>query len=51
MTIAQLGKSTNDVLVCGVERNNQIYIPTGDFELKAGDMLSFVAPAKRFLIS
>ena len=47
MTIAQLGKSTNDVLVCGVERNNQIYIPTGDFELKAGDMLSFVAPAKK----
>ena len=47
MTIAQLGKSTNDVLVCGVERNNQIYIPTGDFELKSGDMLSFVAPAKK----
>ncbi|WP_308618879.1 Trk system potassium transporter TrkA [uncultured Eubacterium sp.] len=47
MTIAQLGKSTNDVLVCGVERNNQIYIPTGDFELKAGDMLSFAAPAKK----
>ncbi|WP_294776290.1 Trk system potassium transporter TrkA [uncultured Eubacterium sp.] len=47
MTLAQLGKSTNDVLICGVERNKQIYIPTGDFELKAGDMISFVAPAKK----
>ena len=47
MTLAQLGKSTNDVLICGVERDKQIYIPTGDFELKAGDMISFVAPAKK----
>lgn len=47
MTLAQLGKSTNDVLICGVEREKQIYIPTGDFELKAGDMISFVAPAKK----
>lgn len=47
MTLAQLGKSTSDVLICGVERDKQIYIPTGDFELKAGDMISFVAPAKK----
>ena len=47
MTLAQLGKGTNDVLICGVERDKQIYIPTGDFELKAGDMISFVAPAKK----
>lgn len=47
MILAQLGKSTNDVLICGVERDKQIYIPTGDFELKAGDMISFVAPAKK----
>ena len=47
MTLAQLGKSTNDVLICGVERDKQIYIPTGDFELKAGVMISFVAPAKK----
>lgn len=47
MTLAQLGKSTNDVLICGVERDKQIYIPTGDFELKEGDMISFVAPAKK----
>lgn len=47
MTLAQLGKSTNDVLICGVERDKQIYIPTGDFELKSGDMISFVAPAKK----
>ncbi len=47
MTLAQLGKSTNDVLICGVERDKQIFIPTGNFELKAGDMISFVAPAKK----
>lgn len=46
MTIKELGNSTENVLVCAVERSNNIVIPTGDFTLKAGDMISFISPAK-----
>lgn len=46
MTVAQLGQMTDDVLVCAVERDNRIFIPSGDFELKTGDAMSFVAPSK-----
>lgn len=34
------------VLVCAVERRGKIYIPTGEFVLEAGDVISFVAPPK-----
>lgn len=44
MSIAEIGRSTKDVLICAVERKNQIYIPSGDFQLLAGDAISFVAP-------
>lgn len=33
-----------DVLVCGVERGTETYIPGGNFELKSGDLVSIVAP-------
>lgn len=47
MTIAHLGKSiANKVLVCFVERAGKIYIPSGDFILKSGDIISFVASRK-----
>ena len=32
-----------DVLVCGVERENDAFIPRGDFVLKGGDLVSIVA--------
>ena len=32
-----------DVLVCGVERNNEAFIPRGDFVLKSGDYISIIA--------
>ena len=32
-----------DVLVCGVERENEAFIPGGDFVLKGGDLVSIVA--------
>ena len=32
-----------DILVCGVERGEEVYIPSGDFILKAGDLVSIVA--------
>ncbi len=39
-------KISCDVLVCGVERGNQAFIPSGDFVLKAGDFISIVASIK-----
>jgi len=33
-----------DVLVCAVEREDEVYIPKGDFVLKAGDKISVTAP-------
>lgn len=51
-TLAQLGSSPdNDVLICAVERNQEIYIPGGSFALQSGDVVSFIATmpdARRF---
>ena len=52
MTIAQIGSNYNDVLICAVERNKELCIPGGDFQMEQGDIVSFVAPrvaAKTFL--
>lgn len=47
MTIAQLGSQiTNNILICAVERNNEITIPSGGFTLKSGDIISFVSTNK-----
>jgi len=47
MTIAHLGQHiTNDILICAVERNGEVYIPSGNFELAAGDVISYVASNK-----
>ena len=32
-----------DILVCGVEREEKVFIPGGDFVLKSGDIVSIVA--------
>ena len=32
---------SGDVLVCAVEREKQIFIPDGNFELHQGDVVSF----------
>lgn len=43
-TIASLGKDVFcDILVCAIERNGQVYIPSGNFVIKAGDIISFTA--------
>ena len=43
-TIASIGKTyAKDILICAVERMGQISIPSGNFELKSGDYISFVA--------
>ena len=47
MTIADLGRDiTNDILICAIERQNEVYIPSGAFILHEGDIISFVAPRR-----
>ncbi len=47
MTISHLGMNiTNDILICAVERDNEITIPSGSFELHKGDIISFAATRK-----
>lgn len=41
-----VGKLGCDVLVCGVERESETFIPHGDFTLLAGDYISVLVPLK-----
>ena len=44
LSLAYLGKNiTNDILICAVERNGEVYMPNGDFVLHSGDVVSFVS--------
>lgn len=43
--IAELGKEkiTENVLICAVQRGEEVIIPTGDFVFEQGDVISFVS--------
>ncbi|MBO5007646.1 MAG: Trk system potassium transporter TrkA [Clostridia bacterium] len=42
--VADMAKRINcDILVCGVERGDKVFIPGGNFILKSGDLVSIVA--------
>ncbi len=44
LKIIDIGLKLNcDILVCGVERGEETFIPGGDFVLKTGDLISIVA--------
>ena len=46
-TVAYLGSNyTNDLVIVGVERGDEVTIPNGAFELASGDIISFVATRK-----
>ncbi|MBR6484261.1 MAG: Trk system potassium transporter TrkA [Clostridiales bacterium] len=46
-TIAYIGQNiTNDILICAVEREGKVTIPSGGFELASGDIISFVSTRK-----
>ncbi len=53
--IVRIGKEVDfldKILICAVERGDEVYIPSGDFRIEGGDIVSFVAPrlqAKEFL--
>lgn len=57
MTIADLGRAlgkniADNILICAVERDRDIHIPSGNFRIQNGDLISFVASrasAKAFL--
>ena len=53
ITVERVGKEiTNNLLICAVQRDGNIFIPSGKFILRAGDVVSFVASreeAKSFL--
>jgi len=53
LPISQLGKAvSHKVLICAVERDGEVYIPSGNFILEEGDIISYVANrkvAKQFL--
>lgn len=44
-TIAALGKNnlSRNVLICAVERDGEVIIPSGDYQFAEGDLVSFVA--------
>ena len=45
-------KLAENILICAVERNGEVHIPSGNFRLVAGDKVSFIASskdAKKFL--
>lgn len=48
MKLADLGQKLQDkngnikILVCAVEREGEVYIPSGSFEFKSGDVVTFV---------
>lgn len=47
MTVADFGRRTEgNALVCVVDRAKKATIPNGDYELKAGDIISIASPRK-----
>ena len=43
--IASIGRSglSENILICAVERNKEVIIPSGDFRFEAGDKISFIS--------
>ena len=41
-----LEKFRSDILVCGVERGENVYIPSGSFTLQDNDLVSIIASPK-----
>ena len=46
LCVYDVGQSTENVLACTIERDGDVFIPNGSFEIKAGDIISVVAPRK-----
>lgn len=47
MTLIHLGQHiAPDILICAIERDGEVYIPSGAFKMKSGDIISYVASRK-----
>lgn len=47
ISLVDLGKNiAKNILICAIEREGKVYIPSGDFRIVKGDILSFVASRK-----
>lgn len=47
MVISRLSSSvSNKILICAIERDGEVHIPSGDFIVRSGDIISFVASIK-----
>lgn len=46
LQLTDMGKMNTGVLICAVEREQEVYIPSGNFRLEAGDRISFIAKPK-----
>lgn len=47
MTVAELGKSNaTNIHICAIERENQVHIPSGNFQIHSGDIVSFITSHK-----
>lgn len=44
--VDMISQTKSDILVCAVERENQIFIPNGDFIIKDNDLLTIIATPK-----
>ncbi len=43
-TISSIGRSISvNILICAIERDGEVFIPSGNFILRAGDLISFTA--------
>ena len=47
MAIMNLRDVSTEVLICAVERDGELHIPSGTFTLKEGDIISFVAQGNK----
>ena len=48
LAIMNLGKTVSQqVLICAIEREGEVYIPSGNFVIKEGDIITFVATRKQ----
>ena len=45
-SLAWLGRDIRNILICAVERGNDVCIPTGNFVLQEGDIITFLASTK-----
>lgn len=45
--LSELGKRMENALICAVERDGEVYIPSGAFTIEENDLVSFVVPRRK----